>query len=189
MQKYFLKTIYAHDGFTILETIFALTIFSLALISLMTIAGRGIVTTSNASRDLVAQYLNQETIEIIRWRRDQNIIDSAVNPTISWLEGVDGTAGTADCTVGACQFEFAPGNNLPLFSPCLNRVCTSHLYENQGVYGWASGGGIDTGFIRSFSLIYDKINKPDEVLIDALTQWEEHGVTRSVSLRTVLKKW
>ena len=70
MKSLSFKKQYSIKGFTLIETLFAIVIFSLALVSLMAVVSQGIVTTKNSTNEMTAAYLNQEALEALRWWRD-----------------------------------------------------------------------------------------------------------------------
>ena len=61
-------------GFTIVETLVALSIFSISITAMIVVSGQGISNTGTASNKIVADYLAQEGVEIIRNIRDDAII-------------------------------------------------------------------------------------------------------------------
>src|SRR3989344_4652981 len=58
------------SGFTLVEMLVAISIFTVALVGIMFILGSGIADTNYAKRKMVATYLAQEGIEYIRNMRD-----------------------------------------------------------------------------------------------------------------------
>jgi prepilin-type N-terminal cleavage/methylation domain-containing protein len=71
-------------GFTLVETLVAITVLLLAIVGPMTIASRGLQSAFFAKEQLTAVYLAQEGVEIVRSIRDQNALDGA-----PWLTGLD----------------------------------------------------------------------------------------------------
>src|SRR3989338_5063055 len=67
-------------GFTIIESIVALTIIIAAVIGPFMLISRGILSSKSAKNRLVAANLAQEEIEMIRYFRDSNVLASCVGP-------------------------------------------------------------------------------------------------------------
>ena len=59
-----------NKGFTIVETIIAIFVFSVAITAVMAVFSRGIESTDYAKNKMIASYLAQEGIEHIRNLRD-----------------------------------------------------------------------------------------------------------------------
>jgi prepilin-type N-terminal cleavage/methylation domain-containing protein len=78
------------SGFTLLEMLFAVIIFSFALVSLITITGKGVAATSSAKEQLTAQYLAEELIEVGRNMRDHNYLNYGVADWFDELEACTG---------------------------------------------------------------------------------------------------
>lgn len=60
-------------GFTLIETLIAISIFSVAIVTLMTVLSSGITNINNAKKKITATYLAQEGIEYIRNKRDTEV--------------------------------------------------------------------------------------------------------------------
>jgi Tfp pilus assembly protein PilV len=63
-----------HSGFTLIETLFSILIFSAALISLLAISSKGISATNEVKNETMAYYLAQEGLEVVRNIRDNNFL-------------------------------------------------------------------------------------------------------------------
>ena len=59
-------------GFTLIETMVALAIFSVSVVSLIVMTSQGVANVSLAKNKLIASYLAQEGIEVVRNNRDSN---------------------------------------------------------------------------------------------------------------------
>ena len=63
-----------HTGFTLIEMIIAVFIFTVSLTALMAISSRGLRTAKEAQNQVVADYLALEGIEIVRNLRDSALL-------------------------------------------------------------------------------------------------------------------
>ncbi|MBX9907058.1 type II secretion system GspH family protein [Patescibacteria group bacterium] len=66
-----MRTISLQKGFTLMETLIAITILVTAIAGPMTIAARGLQTAYYSKDEMVAVFLAQEAIELVRMKRDQ----------------------------------------------------------------------------------------------------------------------
>ncbi len=71
-------------GFTLVETLVGLLIFTVAVVALMSVLGSGISTTTYAKQKLAAQFLAQEGIECVRNRRDTEVLSSPSGGQAGW---------------------------------------------------------------------------------------------------------
>jgi len=70
-------------GFTLVETLVAISIFTASILGLISILASSISDTNYAKKKMIAAYLAQEGIEYVRNMRDTDII-SAVNGQAGW---------------------------------------------------------------------------------------------------------
>lgn len=62
------------SGFTLVETLVAISIFVMSILGLMSVLSSGIADTGYAKKKMVASYLAQEGIECVRNRRDTEVL-------------------------------------------------------------------------------------------------------------------
>ncbi len=63
-------------GFTLVETLVAIAIFTMAIVAMMSVLASGLSNTSYAKRKVTAAYLAQEGIEYVRNQRDTQVLFS-----------------------------------------------------------------------------------------------------------------
>lgn len=172
---------YNHKGFTLIETLFAVLIFSASLVSLMTIAGRGISAATTAREQTVAQYLAQEGVEIVRNIRDTAFLTSG------WSQGFDTCTETDPCHV-------TYGNNStipPVLTPCtVSDPAGCVVYENADAF-------VDTGtpsiYFRKIYAVpmgtQDNTGNYTEYKVVSEITWTSKNIQRNVAMQTLLKKW
>lgn len=170
------KTSY-RQGFTLIETLFAILIFSAALVSLLAIAGKGIVATAQVKNETTAFYLAQEGIEVARNVRDSNFVAGG-----TWDAGF---APIPDCsTTSGCYLDFTNGG-VPLL---VENQGTDEVFFNAGLY--TNQGGTPTGFHRYVRLVpVANGGTPDEYTVTSTVWWQSRGIKRTVELTTIIKKW
>lgn len=168
---------YNQKGFTLIETLFAILIFSAALISLMTIAGRGIAATGSAREQLEAHYLAQEGLEVVRNIRDQNFVSHG-----NWDDGFTQCTSTSPCKLVYGN----PQTAVPTLTTC--------VFSGGGclVYG-VNGAYVDQTVPGAAPLAYSRevYVKPatDEYEVVSKVIWTSRTIQRTVELDTILKKW
>ena len=64
------------SGFTLIETLIAISIFSISIVTLMTVLSSGISDINYAKKKITATYLAQEGIEYARNQRDNYFLSS-----------------------------------------------------------------------------------------------------------------
>jgi prepilin-type N-terminal cleavage/methylation domain-containing protein len=84
-------------GFTLIETLVAVTILSAAVAGPMVLSIKSIGSASVSQDQLVAFYLGQEVVEYVRNVRDTNLIKS--NGWLDRLSDCKGANGSAGCYI------------------------------------------------------------------------------------------
>lgn len=74
MKLFFKKVNKFSRGFTLVETLIAISMFSLSIVAMMSILGTGISNANYAKSKMTASYLAQEGIEYARNKRDYYVL-------------------------------------------------------------------------------------------------------------------
>jgi len=165
-------------GFTMIETLVAISILLLAIVGPLTIASRGIVSAAFARDQITAFHLAREAVELIRNRRDTNIITNS-----NWINGLN------TCfSPGACKVEPVGDITQNIFTICSNGVCpVLNRNTSTGIYGYISGGNwIETPFTRT--IVIDNINT-DEISISVTISWSTGVLSKSFTIRENFLNW
>ncbi len=180
MKKYSPNLNIEASGFTLLEMLFAVIIFSFALISLMGIASKGVIATATARDQLTAQYLAEEGLEIARNMRDSNFLGYQSN--ISWLDGIDNCTKTLPCDI-----TYSNPPKLKNISP------GSILYRSlDGVYRRSddNGTGDPTTFWREVYIDDPEPGMPsNQKKIVSTVHWKQKTFDRSFTTQVYLSDW
>lgn len=173
--KKIITTIYTkqQSGFTLLETLFAVIIFSFALVSLIGITGKGVSATISARQQLTAQFLAEELLEVARNTRDGNLVSE-----IPWTTGID------QCTPSnPCDVVYGNTNFLSL-EPSSG---TNPLYENNGSFRPDSSiAGPASGFSRG--LVFTDLGNNQGKLTATVT-WQQKTLKRKFEISTYIADW
>ncbi|MBA3284791.1 MAG: type II secretion system protein [Nitrosopumilus sp.] len=111
-------TITYKKGFTLIESLVAVTMLSLVIASVMGLAQTSIAGNTYAQAQVTANYLAGEALEYIRNQRDNQFLqypnDIQTTPSL-WLDGIDGSCFNTGCDVDtvnstfiSCQAECVP---------------------------------------------------------------------------------
>ena len=183
-----------NSGFTLVETLVALSIFSVTLVIVMGLLGKGVSDINYAKRKITAEYLAQEGIEYVRSIRDTFILSDG--GTQGWTNFNNKLrAQTAGCNSGeGCYFNsddtFSLISDITL-NHC-NGTCPSLLFDSTtGTYGYS--GGSASGFIRKIQS--DEIVHSDEIVpgaeteISATVYWMQGTQQQSITFTESLFNW
>lgn len=154
------STVDSSAGFTLVETLVAVTLLTIAIVAPMTLTTMSFSAAYYAREQITAFHLAQEGIEAIRHIRDGNILRLALNsqPTpLNLMEGVSAVNGTP-FTVDALNDNTALCQN-----PC------QMLRLSNGLYGY--GSGEPTQFARTVR-VRPAANNSDEFTVDVTVTWQ-----------------
>ncbi|MBI3572365.1 type II secretion system protein [Candidatus Kaiserbacteria bacterium] len=182
-------------GFTLLETLVAVTILTLAVAGPLTSASRAVIAAQTASQQLTASYLAQEGIEYVRLMRDDESLAfySGGGPASAWTDFITGSSASSitGCRSSACTLDplssMGTGSGHSL-SPCSGNSCGSLYLRPDGIYTEQSGaaGAVKTPYTRTLQAV--DISASDE-RITSKVQWVSRGTTYTVSVTDHLTPW
>lgn len=166
-------------GFTLIEALIAIFIFSVALVSLITISARGVTGAAQARDQVVAHFLAQEGIELMRNVRDTRIVNQDPSPLFGGSNDMpcyisDPCAIALDITGSPFFYKFTtPGGD------------TLDVNENSGVMVYESTGG--DKFYRE--VFYEKTSSDDKIQVHSVVRWSNGAIPRQVHLTSVITNW
>lgn len=143
------------SGFTLVETLVAITILLLVITGPMSISARAAKSTSFSSEQVVAFFLAQEGAEIAQKGRDDILLANFTNPTTAWNTFTN-TSGTFQHCFGAngCGLELNTNAAGTLKNPvnCSGTSCTLYVDSNtantRSRYTHTSSGNTATSYLR-----------------------------------------
>lgn len=173
------------NGFTVLESIVAIFVLSVAISGAFTAVQTSLSQSSNSKDEVKAFYLAQEAIEIIRNKRDANQLSRVNGVSTSWLSGI--SENSADpCYFGnVCRVE----SSLPTTfvrcggswntCPNLRQDSTSYLIGYNAAWGL-------TNFKREIV-----IGSPsaDEIAVVVRVTWTRGLRTYEFKAKTHMFNW
>lgn len=165
-------SMYPTKGFTLVETLVAITILTMAITGPLFIAQQSFNSAVTARDRTTASFLAQEGVEYIRSVRDHNYLSNKGN----WLARLGPCIGKS-CTVDSTVSSY------PQISSC-GSACPLLKQTSTGLFGYA--GGSETRFRRTISM--EKI-QDHEVSITVEVSWEYKKTTRTVTVQETLFNW
>ncbi len=151
-------------GFTLIETIVAVGIIIIGLVSALTLITNSLFYVSNINDRLVAANLTAEGLEVARNIRDNNRLAN-----LSWNNGL--ANGDYQAAYNSTSLSSYGGNVLLLDS-------------GTGLYNYSSGAS--TPYIRKISI--SNLSSYEIRVISTVT-WQRRGITYSNSAESHLFNW
>ncbi len=175
-------------GFTLLEVIAAIFLLTTGVIGILSLISQTIVSTQITSSRLVASYLAQEGIEIVKNLRDTNFLKINKGETINWYDNI------LCCSIPPCDWSqnyTCEGDyndqNLTLFQDRKLKI-SGNFYQYSGL-------GTETPFKRKITIfnIQDLSNPPDgipdKMKVQVEISWTERLRTYQVTAQENIYKW
>ena len=173
-------------SFTMLEVILAITVLTLAVGGSFALISQTIASISVIQSKLIASYLAQEGIEIVKNIRDTNWLKIQ-----SWDQGLDG----GDCWEGDYQTGVPPDH--PSFTSCPSPYQYDDLrfldIDENGFYSYSFG---DPTIFKRKITISDKVDldapldgEMDKLKVSVEVLWAERGKMHSIIAQEYLYNW
>jgi type II secretory pathway pseudopilin PulG len=171
-------------GFSLLETMVAVSILVFAIAGPMTLASMSIRSATRAKDNLIASHLAQDGIELIRNVRTTNVING-----FDWLDGLGGDSGTFCFSGNGCYLD-ATDPSITIFS--CSGVCPYIGFDEVNkLYTYLSG--TDSKYIRTIKMNVvgtDPVTgNPNEVRVTSSVAWVDKGIALSFSTDTLIFDW
>jgi prepilin-type N-terminal cleavage/methylation domain-containing protein len=183
MTKYFSKK---NKGFTLIETMVAITILMISIAGPLVLVGNGIRFSTFARDQITAFYLAQDAIEAMRYIRDGNRIAKVTDANPEQVEWDHITQYS--CTeANPCGIDTLKIYGGSAQTPITTATANDYLHiDSQGRYSYDSGG-TQTHFKRYITI--EEIAENKEVQIIVRVDWSAGIVTRTFSIRENLFYW
>lgn len=182
MKLFFKKINKSSKGFTLVETLVAISIFTVSLLGIMSVLASSIANTNYAKRKMVASYLAQEGIEYIRNMRDTKVLYGSGDSIGRWNQ-FKSDFSSCSSKNDACGFK----KPLPFDVSVCSSLSDCKLYINNGGYDTVPSV-YDSGFIRKIWM-EDVGNGQSEVKIFSKVEWTQGSGGDSVTFSENLFNW
>jgi Tfp pilus assembly protein PilV len=169
------STAHSSRGFTLIETFVAITILVTAIAGPLTLASKGLQSALLARDQLIASFLAQEGVEIVREHRDNNALASP-RPA-DWLEGLSACTSPSTCTIDATT---------DTISACTGTCNALRLNAASGFYSYALSDSV-TPFTRTVTIIPDA--NGHEAKVRSTVSWRTSIFMRQITLEATLFNW
>lgn len=191
-------------AFTLIETMIAVTILTLAVAGPLYAASRAIVAAEISRDQLTASYLAQEGIEYVRALRDNEylVAHAAGGSTVSTTAWDNFTSKIESYCLSPASCSLDPVLSIMGYGPgsAVDTYSGSPLYLTNCAY--VSGaltctppniytqknnlGGLQTGFKRAIQVVRVA---PNDERVTATVSWSFHNTTYSVTVIDHLMPW
>lgn len=180
-----------NSAFTLVETLVAVSIFSLAVLALMVVLSDSVTSTSYAKKKIIAVYLAQEGIEYFRNIRDTYVLYQAANAN-GWDEfrlkvEACNVAGSDGCYFDDQGLDFLETDQ-PITNILVNECtgdCPYLLHDGvTGKYNYTVGESTDFSRKMLITNITD-----DEIRILSTVSWTQGSGEYQISFSENLFNW
>lgn len=183
------------SGFTLVETMVAVLILTITIVSLMTVVANSLFAARYARDEITASYLLQEAIDYIRNDRDSSVfLQTGVDVVAPWNAFV---AKYALCNATAneyygCYIDVSSGIGQAAgatLSACPTTECALYYdaAATNGVFYNYNSTGVKTSFKRQILVVPNVAN--DGIDVTVTVSWKNGGLTKTRSLTTTLMNW
>lgn len=181
-------------GFTLIETLIAVTVLMSAVVGPLVLASKGLSASSYARDQVTAYYLAQEALEVVRSIRDDNSLNSD-----AWDSGITAscspTAAASPCVIdafltGSARLIPCPGSTSDA-CPTLQQKDD----ETTGLryyYQTSKGVGTDSIFKRVLSVTFPDSTVPNntsEAILSVVVTWQSGTISRTLTLNENMFDW
>jgi prepilin-type N-terminal cleavage/methylation domain-containing protein len=195
-----------NKGFTLIETLAAILLLSIALAGPMTIAQKGLSASLISKDQNTAFNLAQDAVEYVRFSRDTNCLAAAAAapssvpcPAVNWLNGIGGNANTINLSSCISTDITQPGSAACYLdsyantvTPCTSGVCSNPINYDSTNNDYTYGSGTATIFTRTVQIQYNSgcttSCNASEADVVVTVSWSD-PVTHSISVRESLYNW
>lgn len=170
-------------GFTLIETLIAITILIMAVTGAFAAAQNGLSSAVFSKDQVIAFYLAQEGVEFVRNARDENGLSSSCNGSACWLNGI--ASGPGDpCYSGACKVDPLQGSGQ--ITSC-NGDCPVLKLDSNGFYTYSNSNNT-TPTIFTRTIIVTRLSD-HEARISSTVSWSKGLIPRQFTATENIFNW
>lgn len=180
-------------GFTLIETLVAVSILTFAVAGPLFSADRAIVAAITARDQLTASYLAQEGVEYVRAMRDNVYLHDLSAGVISaaWIDFLNTSGANVAGNIGICRgvdCTLDPTLSMDIalhrcIGACGNlNLAVTNIYTQQT-------GGTPTPFVRTIQIVDASPGGITDVRVVSKVSWTYHSTPYSVTVTDHLTPW
>ncbi|MEK7071408.1 MAG: prepilin-type N-terminal cleavage/methylation domain-containing protein [Patescibacteria group bacterium] len=182
------------DGFTLVETLVAVSIFTVSILAMIAVLSNGIADTNYAKKKAIAGYLAQEGIEYMRNMRDTYVLYT-VPAQAGWTAFNNNLIDASACqSANGCYFGDLSATDFSnptqpmigiVITPC-GTNCPTMLYDaTTGKYNYTTG--TSSGYIRKIWIT--PANPINETKVVSKVSWTQGSGTYNIIFSANLFNW
>ena len=185
-------------AFTLVETMVAVFILSLTIISLMSVVASSLFYSRYSRDEIIVNYLLQEAVDYIRNDRDSIVFLNDENIDDNWEKFIEKYKDCTDEQNGCILDVYANLQDPNSFSVTKceysdsedKTLCPPFYFNSDPKFYFYNYKfeGVETSFQRKIVLKRNSSN-PDEVLVEAKMFWKNGDNSKTRELKTSLLKW
>ncbi|MBP6858335.1 MAG: prepilin-type N-terminal cleavage/methylation domain-containing protein [Candidatus Pacebacteria bacterium] len=138
------RSITGARAFTLVETLVAVAILMIAIAGPLVIATKGLTAALYSKNQMIASFLAQESMEVVKNIHDNNIYD-ADDIAAQWLTGIGSCTENDPCDANGI-------GSYMISTDCPSEGCPVYYSDDDGYTSDSSAGGTMTEFSRKFYL-------------------------------------
>ena len=165
-------------GFTLVESLVAIGILTLAITGTFTAIQSSLQTSSIAKDQITAFYLAQDAMEFIKNKRDENALTDINGTATSWLSGM-AAVSTDPCYFGKTCYMDVP---LRTITTCSGTCPVLRQDTLSGLFGYTGSWPV-TNFTRSIQLTSVSTN---EIIATITMSWTNRGATKTFQVSELI---
>lgn len=186
------KSSHCKSGFTFVETLVAITVLLVAVVAPMSLAQDGILAARLSQDQIVAFYLGQEGIEMVKNLRDNNRLSNAVGGQLSGAELANCTVSHPESNERGCIIDATRVAAGQFYTERCLGECEAIRLTNTApfLYSYNTTGTTATKYTREVK-VWNPTTDLNEAAVEVTVSWEfgKSGITRTYKVRDYMYNW
>lgn len=180
------------QGFTFVETLVAITVLLIAVVAPMSLAQDGILAARLAQDQIVAFYLGQEGIEVVKNLRDNNRLANAAGGQLSGAELSNCNVTDPESAEEGCIVDATRVTSGQFYTERCVGGCESIRLTDTApyIYTYQNTGTSPTKYIREVK-VWNPTADINEAAVEVTVEWEfgKSGIIKTYKVRDFLYNW